>query len=205
MKILLLEDDYNLAEVIQEILLLENYQVDISTNSKEVYQLTYQNRYDLYIFDINLGNENGLDILKSLRDANDNTPTIYITAISDLNTMAKAFKIGADDYIKKPFEVEELLIRIKAKFNKSIKTDGFEYNYLNKELKKDDKIISLGYISKEIFHTLITNKNQLVTKNELLDILDTTNETSLRVHINKLKKLGLNIRNIRGEGYIIEI
>ena len=206
MKILLLEDDYNLAEVIKEILTLENYEVDIANNADEAYKLTYNNKYDLYIFDINLPDENGIEVLKNLKDANDNTPTIYISALSDISTIAKAFEIGAQDYLKKPFEVEELLIRIKAKFPKEdiLKIGEFEYNLSAKELKKDNEIIPLGTTLKEIFHTLVTNKNNLTPKHRLLDLVD-NNDSSLRVHINKLKKMGFNIKNIRGEGYIFEV
>jgi len=206
LKILLLEDDYNLAEVIKEILSLENYIIDIANNADEAYELTYNNNYDLYIFDINLPDENGLDVLKNLKDANDNTPAIYISALSDISTIAKAFEIGANDYLKKPFDVEELLIRIKAKFPTEdiIKIKNFTYNLTTKELKQNNKFISLGSILKEIFHKLVLNKNKLTPKNILLEIVD-FNDSSLRVHINKLKKMGFEIKNIRGEGYIFEV
>ena len=207
MKILLLEDDYNLAETLKEILALENYEADIANNANEAYEKTYNNKYDLYIFDINLPDENGIEVLKNLRDANDNTPTIYITALSDLNTMSNAFNLNIEDYIKKPFEPEELLIRIKGKLNTNqniIKINDIEYNPSTREIKKNGKIISLGYVLKDIFHELITNKNKIVSKERLLDITDSTN-ASLRVNINKLKnKLEIDIKNIRGEGYLIE-
>ena len=206
MKILLLEDDYNLAEVIKEVLTLENYEVDIANNADEAYKLTYKNKYDLYIFDINLPDENGLDVLKNLKDADDTTPTIYISALSDISTIAKAFEIGANDYLKKPFDVEELLIRIKAKFPTEdiIKIKDFTYNLTTKELKQNDKFISLGSILKEIFHKLVLNRNKLTPKNILLEIVDFS-DSSLRVHINKLKKMGFDIKNVRGEGYILEV
>jgi len=206
LKILLLEDDYNLAEVIKEVLTLENYEVDIANNADEAYKLTYKNKYDLYIFDINLPDENGLDVLKNLKDADDTTPTIYISALSDISTIAKAFEIGANDYLKKPFDVEELLIRIKAKFPTEdiIKIKDFTYNLTTKELKQNDKFISLGSILKEIFHKLVLNRNKLTPKNILLEIVDFS-DSSLRVHINKLKKMGFDIKNVRGEGYILEV
>ncbi len=208
MKILLLEDDYDLAKTLKEILELENYKVDIANNANEAYEKTFNNKYDLYIFDINLPDENGIEVLKNLKNADDNTPTIFITALTDLNTMAKAFEAGSEDYIKKPFEPEELLIRIKAKIkknNNTIKFKDYEYEPINKVLKKEGKIIPLSQTLKDIFHELITNKNNIVSKERLLDITDST-DASLRVNINKLKqKLGIDIKNIRGEGYTIEI
>jgi len=207
MKILVLEDDYALAEVIKEILMLEGYDVDIANNADETYELTYNNKYDLYIFDINLPDENGLEVLKNLRKATDNTPTIYISALTDLSTISAAFKIGASDYLKKPFEPEELLIRIEAKFSsKEIDLGDFIYDpTANILYTKDKKIISLGNVQKKILKALSQNLNTITSKDELLDVLNADNDASLRVHINKLKKLGLNIKNIRGEGYILEV
>ena len=210
MRILLLEDDFNLADSLKEILELENYEVDVVSTASEAYEKTFNNKYDLYIFDINLPDENGIEVLKNLREADDKTPTIFITALVDLNTMAKAFNVGIEDYIKKPFEPEELLIRINAKLknnNKNImKINNIEYDMVNKIIKKDGKIISLGEVLKDIFHELITNTNRIVSKDRLLEVMNSDNDVALRVNISKLKnKLGINIKNIRGEGYIIEI
>jgi len=210
MKILLLEDDYSLASTLKEVLESEGYEVDIANTAEEAYDKTYENRYDLYIFDINLPDENGIEVLKNLRDANDNTPTIYITALTDLNTISNAFKAGAEDFIKKPFEPEELLIRLDAKLKNNssniIKFNDIEYDVTNKEVKKSGKIISLGYVLKDIFHELITNKNKIVPKEKLLDLTNAHSDATLRVNITKLKnKLGIEIKNIRGEGYTIEL
>jgi len=210
LKILLLEDDYNLADSLKEILELEGYEVDIVSTAKEAYKKTFNTKYDLYIFDINLPDENGINVLKSLRDSTDNTPAIFITALTDLNTMAKAFNVGIEDYIKKPFEVEELLIRINAKLKKNvgkiIKIKNIEYDLENKIVKKDGKIISLGEVLKNLFHELVLNLNHVVSKEKLLEVMNTNNETALRVNLSKLKnKLGVNIKNIRGEGYMIEV
>jgi len=206
MKILLVEDDYNLSETLKEILELEDYKVDIASSAKEAYEKAYNNRYDLYIFDINLPDENGIEILKHLRFADDKTPTIYITALTDIKTMAKAFESGAEDFIKKPFDVEELLIRLKAKFNKKnneIKIKDISYNPITKEIIKNGKVISLGDTLTQIFDELATNLNRIVPKENLLEY---TSEKSLRVNITKLKnKLGIDIKNIRGKGYMIEI
>jgi len=210
MKILLLEDDHTLAVTLKEVLESEGYNVDIANNAEEAYEKTYNYSYDLYIFDINLPDETGIEVLKNLRFANDTTPAIYITALTDLNTISNAFKAGAEDFIKKPFEPEELLIRLNAKINKAanniIKINDVEYDISNKVIKKDGKIISLGYVLKDIFHELITNKNKIVPKEKLLDLTNAHSDATLRVNITKLKnKLGIEIKNIRGEGYTIEL
>jgi len=198
MKILLLEDDFNLADSLKEILELENYEVDIVSNASEAYEKTFNEKYDLYIFDINLPDENGIEVLKNLRDADDKTPTIFITALVDLNTMSKAFNVGIEDYIKKPFDPEEMLIRINAKLqnpiSQIIKINDIEYDLKNKIIKKDGKIISLGDILKIIFDELALNINRIVTKDRLLELMRSENEVALRVNISKLKnKLGIEI------------
>jgi len=210
LKILLLEDDFNLASSLKEILELENYEVDIVSNASEAYEKTFNEKYDLYIFDINLPDENGIEVLKNLRDADDKTPTMFITALVDLNTMSKAFNVGIEDYIKKPFDPEEMLIRINAKLQNStsqiIKINDIEYDVKNKIIKKGGKIISLGDILKIIFDELALNVNRIVTKDRLLELMRSENEVALRVNISKLKnKLGIEIKNIRGEGYMLEV
>jgi len=111
MKILLLEDDKILCESLKEFLELEHYLVDVAHRGVEVYDLTFNKNYDLYILDVNVPDTNGFDVLSSLREAGDETPTIYITALTDISSITKGFQVGADDYIKKPFDPEELLIR----------------------------------------------------------------------------------------------
>ena len=207
MKILVLEDDYILANSLKEVLEMENYDVDIANNANEAYQLTFNNRYDLYIFDINLPDENGIEVLKSLKNADDKTPAIYITALTDIDTMTKAFEAGADDFIKKPFDIEEFLVRVKAKLNKNndIKLDVFSYNINTKELKENGRVIPLNNTLKEILHQLILNRNSITPKDILLDYTN-RNDLTLRVNISKLKKmLNLDIKNVRGEGYILEV
>jgi len=207
MRILLLEDDYNLAESIKEILEIEHYDVDIANSADEVYEKTFNNTYDLYIFDINIPDENGIEVLKKLRFAEDKTPVIYISALVDIDTIAKAFDAGAEDYIKKPFDVEELLIRIKAKQknNKIITYKDITVNTEEEMVKKDNMLIKMGKVQYDILTTLLKNKGKIVLKSELLKYLENPNENALRVLINKLKnKLEIDIKSIRSKGYIIE-
>ncbi len=208
MKILLLEDDKILCESLQEYLESEGFLVDVAYDGEEVYDLTFENRYDLYIFDINVPKQNGFDVLKELKDADDNTPTIYITALTDINSISKGFALGAEDYVKKPFDPQELVIRIKSKY---LKDDEFIYykdliyNPLTKELKKGGKTIGLGEVQKALFYELITNIDKIVNSYTLIDLLEHQNANALRVNLAKLKsKLDLDIKNIRGQGYMLE-
>ena len=208
MKILLLEDDEILCESLQEYLESEGFEVDIAHDGEKVYDLTFNNQYDLYIFDINVPKENGFDVLQHLKEADDNTPAIYITALTDINSISKGFALGAEDYIKKPFDPEELVIRIKSKYlknNELIYYKDIVYNPLTRELKKGGKIVGLGEVQMALFHELITNIDKIVNSYTLIDLLEHPNANALRVNLAKLKsKLGLEIKNIRGQGYILE-
>jgi len=208
MKILLLEDDRILASSLKEYLELEEFNIDLAYNGDDVYDLTFKNSYDLYIFDVNVPQDNGFEVLNNLRNSDDKTPTIYITALTDINSISKGFSLGADDYIKKPFDPEELVVRIKTRYLKSndfIIYKDIKYNPNKKELRKDDKIIGLGEVQLNIFHKLITNIDNVATTYELLDLLEEANSNALRVNLTKLKhKLDIEIKNIRGQGYMIE-
>ncbi len=208
MKILLLEDDEILCESLQEFLESEGFEVDVAHDGEEVYDLTYEKSYDLYIFDINVPKENGFDVLKRLKEADDTTPTIYITALTDIESISKGFSLGAEDYIKKPFDPEELVIRIKSKYlkeNEEIVYKDIVYNPVTKELRKDGKVIGLGEVQQAIFHELITNIGKVVSTYRLMEQLEHQNSNALRVNLAKLKsKLDLDIKNIRGQGYILE-
>ena len=145
--ILLLEDDCELGETLQELLESHGYRVDLVESGDAAVDASYDTNYDLYIFDINVPDINGLDLLKSLRDADDKTPAIFISALIDLNSISRGFEVGADDYIKKPFFPQELLIRVNAKFiqtDSDIKLKNLRYSPNTKELYIDDKIVSLG-------------------------------------------------------------
>ena len=207
-KILLLEDDYELGDTLKELLEYHNYEVDLVNNGDRATDASYDNSYDLYIFDINVPDINGLDLLRSLREADDKTPAIFISALVDLNSITKGFEVGADDYIKKPFFPQELLIRVNAKFaqtNKEIVFKNLRYSPNTKELYIDDKIVSLGEVQECLCDIFMNNIGNVLDKSILMDCLLQPSDTALRVAINKFKTTtSLPIKNIRGVGYIFE-
>ena len=208
MKILLLEDDQILCASLKEFLELEGYSVDVAHRGPEVYDLTFETQYDLYILDVNVPEVNGFDVLSALKEAGDETPAIYITALTDINSIAKGFEIGAEDYIKKPFDPEELVIRIKRKYQKVdevIYLKDISYNPVTRMLQKEGHTIGLGEVQHNIFHALIVEQNKIVDSYMLMDFLEQPSANALRVNLAKLKnKLGIEIKNIRGQGYMIE-
>ncbi len=207
--ILLLEDDAVLGQTIREILQNADYAVCLVTDGAEAAEKAFEGTYDLYIFDINVPEIDGLSLLQQLRDAQDQTPTIYISALVDLKSITLGFEAGAEDYLKKPFYPEELLIRVNSRLQQH-KPDTISYHHITyhpktQEIHISDQILSLGSMQLRIFDTLIHNIGTLIHKERLLDLLDHPSDTALRVAVSKLKqKLDITITNVRGVGYILE-
>ncbi|MBU3015549.1 response regulator transcription factor [Poseidonibacter lekithochrous] len=207
-KILLLEDDEILAQTMVQILEQEKYEVTLVNDGEEVLEYTYENKFDLYLFDINVPLLNGLETLKLLRQADDSTPTFFITANRDTQTTLEGFDCGCDDYIKKPFDLDELLARIKAilkRKNPIIQYKNITFDLLENRVFIDEEEIALGIVEKEIFSLLIRNINMTVNKSTFFDYMNKPSDSALRVLISKLKKvLDLNISNTKGIGYKLE-
>jgi len=206
-KLLLLEDDPNLSKTLIKYLKINGYEVDWAKNGEEAMDLSYDNAYALYLFDINVPLLNGVDLLTALREAEDFTPTIIISAMIDVGSVTKGFIAGADDYVKKPFDPEELLIRIKAKtsmLKAKLTFKDFEIDLQSQEIRYQKEILYLGHVQKSLLFSLIQNYPNPVTRDELLLLLDKPTDLALRVNIAKLKKnLNIELQNIRGVGYKI--
>jgi len=206
-RLLLLEDDPNLAKTLSKYLERNGYAVDWAKDGEEALDLSYANDYDLYLFDINVPLINGIDLLSDLRNAEDMTPTIIISALVDIASVTKGFIAGADDYLKKPFDPDELLVRIQAKtagLRKTLKFKNFEIDFRNDSVYKDGAELHMGPVQKNILLTLIKNHPNPVTKEELLLLHENPSDVALRVNITKLKKsLNVSIENVRGVGYKI--
>jgi len=206
-KILLLEDDPILSKTLVKYLSINGYSVDLARNGEEAIDLTYDNDYDIYLLDINVPLLNGIDLLQHLRDADDFTPAIFISAMVDVSSVSKAFVAGADDYIKKPFDPEELLIRIKAKtstLKSMIKIKDYEIDLEKQEVFKGKKQLYMSEVQRNLFLKLVQYYPNPVDKDTLMECLEKPTDLALRVNISKLKKsLGIDIQSIRGVGYKI--
>ncbi len=207
-KILLLEDDEILSQTLKELLEAKKYEVSIAKNGNIALDISYEQDFDLYLLDVNVPFLNGFDFLKELRDSGDRTPAFFITALRDLKSLSLGFSSGADDYIKKPFDFDELLIRIDAKLNVSdskLTYKNIIYNTLDDTITIDNKPVEIPLIDKKIFLLLFKNMGKIVDKNSIFEIMDKPTDLALRVHISKIKKkLMVNISNIRAQGYRLE-
>jgi len=211
-KILLLEDDLLLCESLQDLLEEQNYEVDSARNGEEALSLAYENRYDLYLFDINVPLLNGLELLKELRLSDDETHAIYITSYNDKETLQHAFNSGADDYIKKPFDNDELLFRINAHLRRLHVEESVEYKTLSlnekhKSATLDTRALELSAKEYALLKLLLQNSEKTVTKEMIISALwspsESVSEGAIRVYINRIKSLiePYKIENIRGIGY----
>ncbi len=212
-----MEDDAVLSDILLDYL-RESFNVTYAFNSEEVHQLLEKQKYDLFIFDINVTGKNGLDLLEELRSYSDTTPTIFITAYTDTAYLQRAFDLGAHDYIKKPFELEELLARInntKRLFNIDTDTimkisDTLSFCSLKHEVYKNGISISLGAKDSKLLAYFLNNASRLITTEELAqnvwDYDTIPSDATLRSHIRTLRDIiGKDkITTIRGEGYIYE-
>jgi len=217
-RILVLEDDVLFLETLEDFLSDEGFLVQTAVNGEEVIELCYENNYDLYLFDINVPKINGIELLKELRTKNDDTPTIYLTSYKDKEKLTQGFLSGCDDYLKKPVDLDELLLRIQSLLKRSGKS--FSEIKLNNELSfepKTRRVLKSGidlYIASKIIDLLelfIERKDTIITKEMIINKLwkydETYSEGSIRVYINNLKKLigKEKIKNIKGIGYKIEL
>ena len=217
-KILVLEDDELFASTLEDFLTDENLIVDIANDGEKCLALNYEKNYDLYIFDINVPKINGLELLEQLRKSNDNTPTIFLTSYKDKDTLQDAFIKGCDDYLKKPVDLDELLLRIKALLKRNKKqfdlvklSNKIYFNPINKRVYEDELDLNLPIKVLELLELFIENRGEIVTKEMIISKLWATSEEysegSIRVYINQIKKLFENkdvISNIKGVGYKIE-
>ena len=210
-KILLLEDDELLSETLVDLLVSEGFDVSFASNGEEALDMTFNHKFDLWLLDVNVPLIGGFELLKSLRESDDNTPAIFITALSDIKSLSKGFEVGVDDYIKKPFDFDELVVRINSLIRKSynshsnsISIDDFIFAIDKNELFRDNNFIKLSPYELQITKLLFQNLHHSVSKEIILDTLNEGNEMSegsLRVHINKLRKVGLPIKTLKGIGY----
>ena len=207
-RILLLEDDPVLGESLQDLLQRHGHETIWVTDGEAAADRAFDTPFDLYLFDINVPLLNGFDLLGALRDAEDRTPAIFISALRDIDSMTKGFAAGAEDYLKKPFDIDELLLRIKARthqLERQLRYGEITFNPADGRVSKNSRSVDLGEIRTAIFRLLITNVGQTIDKTELLELLEQPTDQALRFHISRLKQqLGIDITNVRGVGYRLE-
>ena len=221
-KILIVEDEEKLARFVELELEHEGYQVSKAIDGREGLALFEAGSFDLILLDIMLPALNGIEVLRRIRQASD-IPVILLTARDAVVDKVTGLDGGADDYITKPFAIEELLARIRVALRKKpvngdkssniLELDRLSLNSASREVKVDDQIVELTRKEFDLLEFLLQNKNIVMERTTLLDRIwgfDYVGETnSVDVYVRYLRSkleepFGLNIiKTVRGVGYVI--
>ncbi len=217
MKILLLEDEYSLAQSMVEFLEEIGYEVDSYGDGNLAMEGVFSSRYDLMLLDVKVPGMSGFDFLKLLRDSDILIPAIFITSLSDVDNLVKGYDIGCCDYIKKPFDLKELQIRVEhalkrecLQSQKSVINLNDTYSYDAKKflLLENGKNIELAKTQKRILECLIKHRGSVVSIEQFHAEVwgEYVDPANVRVQINKLRKKFNQelIINVRGLGYKID-
>ena len=209
--ILLLEDDRLFNETLQDFLEEEGYGLHYALDPYTALDLTYEHKFDLYLFDVNLPYESGFDLLKKLRESGDTTPTIFITSRNDKASLREGFVSGGDDYLKKPVDLDELLLRIDAVLRRQVRSTeitigDYRLDGKKKKLYLNGEEVELSMKVITLLQLLIASRGEIVSSSEIKDRLwpasQEASDGSIRVYVTKIKKLFPDaIENIRGVGY----
>ncbi len=206
-KILIVEDDISIHNVIEEILKKQNYIIYNAYSGTEALLLLEKEKYDLILLDLMLPAMSGEEIIKKVKD----TPIIILSAKISSDDKVNCLMAGANDYITKPFDSNELLARIEVQLrqkNKFSFTENLKYKNLellddNHTLLLNNQKINLTKTEYAILKQLLLNKTQVMAKNKLLDLIsadtDDCDESSLKVHISNIRK---KIKKVSDENYI---
>ena len=223
MKVLIVEDEYNLADVIRERLEKEKLTVDIATDGEEGYYYAATAVYDLIILDVMLPNMSGFEILNKLREENVTSKIIMLTAKSMLEDKLNGLENGADDYLTKPFHMDELVARINVQLKRNVKNQKNVLTFGDLELNtttlkvtctKTNEVVELIKKEFQLLEYFINNPNQVLSKEQIYDRvwgLDNEVESNnLEAYLSFVRKKlraidsTVIIKSVRGMGYKIE-
>jgi len=215
-KVLLLEDDEILNETITEFLEDENYEVVSVKDGYDALDMAYENSFDIILLDVKVPSISGYDLLGELREKGVKTPAIFITSLNSIEDLTKGYDSGCDDYIKKPFVLKELSIRIEAlikrdffhtknnfiEFDKNIK-----YDIDANSLYVDEKEVNLNKKESKLLKLFLKNSNQVLSHDRIYDALwsydESYSESALRTYIKNLRKIigKERIVSLKKQGY----
>jgi len=214
-KILLLEDDANLNDTICDYL-EDDYTVDSAYDGYEAENKLYEHSYDLLLLDVNTPGIDGFELLKNAREHGVKTPAIYITSLSSVDDLEQGFDSGCDDYIRKPFALKELLIRVETLIKRNffhedrefIEIDSsIRYDVKNSTLLIDNNSHQLGVKESKLLKLFLQSSDEVLSHARIFEVLwaydEEPSDTSLRTYIKNLRKMiGKDrIVSIKKQGY----
>jgi DNA-binding response OmpR family regulator len=220
-RLLLVEDDINLGNIIFDSLELNDYEVTLYRNGEDAWNNFEKGKFEMVLLDIMMPKRDGLSLAKEIRKVDLTIPIIFLTAKGQKEDKIAGFNVGADDYLTKPFEMEELLARMEAIFRraqKGINSEGtkefaigsYHFNLQTRVLKRGEKEIKLTTKEAGLLEQLCLQKNNILTREIALKAVWGSDNyftgRSMDVYITKIRKFlsedpNIEIQNIHGEGY----
>lgn len=215
--LLVIDDDNVIRSLLKKYLFENGYLVSVAENAIDAEQILQSIKFDLIITDKMMPEKDGVDFVRDIRNLNNNTPVIMLTAMGDIDNKILGFENGVDDYIAKPFEPKELLYRIsnilkrtKQNSNQTILFGEFSFDINSEVLKKNNEVVKLTSEQQKIMSLFAKNINVVIGRDVFIKILNSSDERSIDVAIARLrKKIETNntkyITTIRNEGYKFSI
>ncbi|RYY58954.1 MAG: response regulator transcription factor [Chitinophagaceae bacterium] len=217
-KILYVEDEIFLAKIVSETLQGRGFDVVLESDGGQALQRFEETQPDVCLLDVMLPNKDGFDIADGIRDRNTEVPIIFLSAKSEANDVVNGFKIGGNDYIRKPFSMEELIVRIENVLRHpltpgeqdEVKLGAYVFNAKRQTLVHPQETRKLSYRESELLRLLYQNRNDVVERRDILNLLwgsdSFFNSRNLDVYITKLRNYlkldpGIEIITIKGIGY----
>ena len=217
-KVLLAEDEISLGMIVKESLETRNFNVLLANNGEEACKIYHLEKPDILVLDVMMPKKDGFTLAKEIRQLNSQIPIIFLTAKSQTKDVLKGFEQGGNDYLKKPFSMEELIVRMNSLLNrnklktnnKEIKIGNYLFNNTKQTLNIEETTILLTHRESELLYNLYEKKNEILDRTFILKKLwgndDFFNARSMDVFITKLRKKlkkdsTIQIVNIRGFGY----
>ena len=217
-KLLLAEDEPSLGQIVKESLETRNFEVFHALNGEEAYEVYKEQQPEVLVLDVMMPKKDGFTLAKEIREENSSIPIIFLTAKSQTKDVVDGFQHGGNDYLKKPFSMEELIVRIHSLLDRvSLKKDSekisignFIFNYEKQKLHFNNETELLTHRESELLYHLTQKKNEVLDRSFILNKLwgndDFFSARSMDVFITKLRKKlsldeNLQIINVRGYGY----
>lgn len=201
-RILLLEDDITLNDTLTDYLEENDYEVESLYDGEDAYERIYEKSFDLFLLDVNVPSINGFELLKNVREQEIKTPAIFITSLNSMDSFEEGFESGCDDYIRKPFELKELLIRIQTilkrgyfhEVDAKIKLSDDVYYDVDKNLMyKNDEEIKLNNKEAKLLNYFLKNQDIVLSHRMIYDNVweydEESSDFSLRTYIKNLRKI----------------
>ena len=223
MNVLLVEDSYMLADTLVSALKQEHFMVDVAYNGLDGYDMASSGIYDVAVLDLMLPQLNGYEVLKKLRQKKNSIPLLVLSAKSELDDKVLAFEYGADDYLTKPFEIKELIMRILALSRRKGEVQGNVLNCgnLNLDLRtctmtnsETQQSVQLAGKEFQLMEYFLNNQNQIISREQIIERIWGFNSNSeynnVEVYVSFLRKKisfihdNMRIRAVRGIGYTVE-